>query len=233
MDKNQNFETFLLVSNKKISINVYDKRKLKDIFYDEKIINNSHEKLDLNLINFFLNQNIFKIEKLINEFVKNIYLIIESNEFFQINFSIKKIINGNIFKKNDLVHLLNEAKQDCKNTIKDKKIIHMIIENYLIDKKSFSFFPDNLRCNNAAIDIKFICLPMNYLSEIDRIFQKYQIEIKHILNLSYVESYLDKNKNLFEMASMIIDGYNQNEVVITPKKTNIKGFFESFFNYFS
>ena len=34
------------------------------------------------------------------------------------------------------------------------------------------------------------------------------------------------------MASKIIDGHNENEVIIIPKKTNIKGFFERFFNYF-
>ena len=84
-----------------------------------------------------------------------------------------------------------------------------------------------------SIDIRFICLPINYLNEIKEIFKNYQISIKHILNLTYLENYLDKPGDLFNMASKIIEGYNKNEVIIVPKKTNIKGLFERFFNYFS
>ena len=172
------------------------------------------------------------MKKLLNGFVENINLIIESDQFFQIDVSVKKNNNGYILKK-DLAHLLNEAKQNCKNTTQDKKIIHMLIESYLIDEKKFSYFPNNLKCNYICVDIRFICLPNNYIKEIEKIFKNYQIVIKNILNFKYVKGYLDKKENLFDMASKIIDGYNENEVVIIPKKTNFKGFFERFFSYFS
>ena len=232
MDNNINFETYFLISDKKFSINVYDKDNSKSIFYDEKTNNFLENELNLDLINILLDRNIFKIEKLISSFVKNINLVIESDNFFSIDISVKKNNNGTIIEKNDLVYLLNEAKQDCKNTIHDRKIIHMIIDNYLIDEKNFKYFPKDLKCNEISIDIKFICLPINYLNKIERIFKNYQIAIKHILNLEYVESYLDKREDLFNMASKIISGHNENEVIIVPKKTNIKGFFERFFNYF-
>ena len=233
MDNSHNFETYFFVSKKKIQINVYDKKNSKSIFYDEKNNDNFHSELNLELIDFFLEKNIFKIEKSIDSFIKNINLIVKSDEFLQVDISIKKNNNGDIFEKNDLVHLLNEAKQDCKNTINDKKIIHMTIDKYLIDEKEFSSFPNNLRCNYISIDIRFVCLPLNYLNKIEDIFKNYQIAIKHILNFNYVESYLDQKTDFFVMASKIIDGYNKNEVIIVPKKTNIKGFFERFFNYFS
>ena len=139
MDNNLNFETYFLISDKKFLINVYDKKNLKSIFYDEKLNHNFNGKLNSDLINIFLDENIFKIEKLINGFVKNINLIIETDEFVPIDISIKKNNSGDVLKKNFLVHLLNEVKQICKNTMEDKKIIHMIIENYLIDDKKFSF----------------------------------------------------------------------------------------------
>ena len=233
MDNNLNFETYFLISDKKFLINVYDKKNLKSIFYDEKLNHNFNGKLNSDLINIFLDENIFKIEKLINGFVKNINLIIETDEFVPIDISIKKNNSGDVLKKNFLVHLLNEVKQICKNTMEDKKIIHMIIENYLIDDKKFSSFPNNLRCNYISLDIKFICLPVNYLNVVERIFKNYQIGIKHILNSSYIKSYLDEQGDLFNMASKIIDGHNENEVVIIPKKVDIKGFFERFFNYFN
>jgi hypothetical protein len=49
-----------------------------------------------------------------------------------------------IFK--NLNYLLNEAKDHCKKTIKKKKIIHMLIDNYQIDDKNYSFLPENLKC---------------------------------------------------------------------------------------
>ncbi len=230
---NLNFETFFLISDKKFIINVYDKKNLKSIFYKEKLNNDLKNKLNLDLVNLFLDENIFKIEKLINGFIKNVNLIIESDKFFSIDISIRKNNNGNTLTKNDLIHLLNEVKQDCKGTLQDKKIIHMIIENYLIDDKKFSSFPKNLKCNYISLDIKFFCLPLNYLNMVEHIFRNYQIELKHILNYSYVKSYLDEQGDLFNMASRIIDGLNENEVVIIPKKADIKGFFERFFNYFN
>ena len=233
MDSNHNFETYFLISNKKIQINVYDKKKLKNIFFDEKNNDSFNKELNLDLINIILERNIFKIEKLISGFVKNINLIVESDKFFPIGVSIKKNNNGDILKKNDLIHLLNEVRQECKNTIQNRKIIHMIINNYLIDDKKFLFFPDNLRSNHISIDVMLDCLPISYLNKIDSIFKNYQIGVQNILNLRYVESYLDNQKELFNIASKIIDGYNENEVTIVPKKTNIKGFFERFFNYFS
>ena len=233
MDKSNNFETYFLISKKRFLINVYDKQNFKYIFFEEKINDNFCNELNLDLINVFLEKNIFKIEKLINDFIKNINLIVESDEFFPIDISIKKNNNGVILEKNDLIHLLNEAKQNCKNTIQDKKIIHMIIKKYFIDGKKFLFFPDKLRSNSISVDIKFDCLPIDYVNKIENIFKNYQIAIKRILNLSYVESYSDKEGDIVDMASKIIEGHNKNEVIIIPKKTNIKGFFERFFNYFS
>ena len=233
MDKIQNFETYFLISKKKWLINVYDKQNFKNIFFEEKIHENICNELNLDLINEFLGNTIFRIEKLINSFIENINLIVESDEFFPIDISIKKNINGEILEQKDLIHLLNEAKQNCKNTMQDKKIIHMIIKSYTIDDKKFLFFPDKLRSNFISIDINFDCLPIHYLNKIEKIFKNYQIAIKHILNFSYLESYLDKGGDIFDIASKIIEGHNKNEVIIIPKKTYIKGFFERFFNYFS
>ena len=233
MDNSTNFETYFLISNKKFLINVYDKKNSQSIYFNEKTNDNLNIELNLDLINILLKENIFKIERLINGFVKNINLIVESNEFFPVDISIKKTNYEQVLKKNDLNHLLNEAKQDCKNTLQDKKIIHMIINNYLIDDKKYFFFPDKIRSNYISLDIRLDCLPINYLNTIENIFKNYQIAVKHILNFNYVQSYIDNKEDIFIMASKIIDGYNENEVMIVPKKTNIKGFFERFFNYFS
>ena len=109
----------------------------------------------------------------------------------------------------------------------------MLIDNYYIDKKNYSSFPENLRCNFFSIDIKFICLSEIYIKEIEKILKRYQITINHILNSEYVESFLDnKDQDIFRLSMKIIDGFNENEVSINPKMPNNKGFFERFFNFF-
>ena len=68
----------------------------------------------------------------------------------------------------------------------------------------------------------------------ENILKKYQISINRILNSDYVNSFTSDGQNdLFETSMKIIDGYNENEVIIIPKLTKNKGFFERFFNFFS
>ena len=110
----------------------------------------------------------------------------------------------------------------------------MLIDNYSIDKKEYSFFPENLRCDIFSIDISFICLPNILINEIETILRKYQITINHILNAKYIERFKkDTNEDIFMISMKMIDGYNENEVLIVPKIQKNLSFFERFFNFFS
>ena len=95
-------------------------------------------------------------------------------------------------------------------------------------------FPKDSKCDFFSIDISFICLSYKYLKNLEKILKKYQISTNHILNSNYVKSFLtDKTENIFEMSIKIINGYNQNEVLIVPKERINQGFFERFFNFFN
>ena len=67
-------------------------------------------------------------------------------------------------------------------------------------------------------------IKLNFLND-------YQISIAHVLNSQYLENFLNQNEgnDIFEMSTKIVDGYNVNEVIIVPKISNNKGFFERFF----
>ena len=235
MKDNQNFETYLFLSPKKFIISVNQKKDFKRIYYKEILNNNSTDEIDLDLINYFLENNIFEIEKKIRKFIKNIYLIIDSKKFLTLQLSIKKNNYGNTINKNNLVYLLSEAKEECKKTINNSKIVHMIIDSYLIDEKYFSSFPADLKCNFFSIDLSLICLSNNFIKKIEMILNDYQISIAHVLDSQYLENFLNQNEgnDIFEMSSKIVDGYNVNEVIIVPKISNNKGFFERFFNFFN
>ena len=137
MNDKINFETFLLFSPRKIIIAVYDKKNFEKIFYKETLNKNDSIELDLDFLKKFLDQNIFEIEKYLKNFIKKTYLILESDKFLTINNSIKKNNYNSIITKDKLKPVLYEIKEECKKTVGDRKIIHMVINNYLINNEKF------------------------------------------------------------------------------------------------
>ncbi len=228
-----NFETYLFISPKKFIIIVNTEKKEK-IYEKELIFEKEIEEIDLETLDNFLNDNIFKIEKILNDFVKNIFIIIDYDAFFSVNISLKKNNYGEIITIQNLNYILNEAKDQCSNTLDDKKIIHILIDKYLIDDQIFMNLPQNLKCDYFSLDINFICLPLNYIKNLENTVSKYQISINRVISMKYLENlFLNQNINLNDMAKKVIDGYNLNEVVLTSKKTAKKTFFEKFFHFFS
>ena len=157
MDNNQNFETYLFISSKKFSISVFSEND-KKVYDNESIQDEAKDSLDLEQLDFFLYQNIFKIEKLLNKFVKKSYIILDLDVFFTFDLSIKKKKYENTIETISFNYLLNEAKYYCKETIADRKIIHMIIDNYYINNKYYPFLPINIKGDNYSVDLKYICL---------------------------------------------------------------------------
>ena len=233
MEINLDFETYLFLSPQKIVISVYDKSSIKKLYYKEIINSDRKNDFKFETIDDFLEKNIFEIEKKLKNFVKHVNLILESIEFLTIQISVKKNNYGEKVSKDNLIYLLNEAKDECKETIGDRKITHMLIDNYLIDKKNYSLLPLDQKCTSFSLDIRFICLPKNYIKDLEKILKKYQISINSIIQAEYILSFKQKNQNdLFQTAMQIIEGYNENEVLIVPKVVKNKGFFERFFNFF-
>ncbi len=233
MNEELKFDTYLFIDRKKLVICVIKKKTFEVIFKEEKLLG-ENEDSKLKILNEFLAQNILKIEKNLKNFVKDTYLILDSREFFPIEISIKKAHNGNSISQENLINPLNVLKNLCQFNFKDKKIIHMLIENYQIDGKDYSFLPENLKCKNFSLDIKFICLSKNLIEHYESILKKYHILVNQILNAEYIEQFQDlQNPNIYTTASRIISGYNNNEISLVNKTLKSKGFFEKFFDLFS
>jgi hypothetical protein len=234
VNNNINFNCYLFIEPKKIGISVNQISNFEEIYKREVVINNSINQIDFSQINIFLDDNIFKIENLLKNFVKNVNLILECNNFLTVRLSIKKDNNDEILTKKNLIYYLNEAKDQCEKTLKDNDIIHMIIEKYQIDNKDYSFFPDNLKCKNLILELKFICLEQNLIDKLRELLKKYQISIKNIVSADYSRQiFYGKNLNLYQMSQEVISGYNKNEILFVNKSSENKGFFEKFFNFFN
>ena len=229
-----NFETYLFLNKKKLVICVINKKSLETIYSEQLIFNDDYYKFNFEKINEFLEKNIFKVEKILNNFVKNIYIILDSDEFFSVKLSIKKNNNGNYINSNSLLHPLNDLKNFFQSNFDDKKIINMLVENYLIDNKNYFSLPKNLKCNFFSLDVEFICLSKNIIKDLEIVLKKYHIMISQILSASYIESFIDEDQqNIFTTASRIKSGLNENEVLLVSKTHKNKGFFEKFFDFFN
>ena len=234
MNEELKFETYLFIDSKKLIICVIEKKTFKILFKEEKLLDDHNEDSNLKKLDYFLAKNILKIEKILKNFVKDVYIILDDKEFLPIEISIKKDHNGNSISQENLINPLNVLKNLCQFSFKDKKIIHMLIENYQIDGKDYSFLPENLKCNNFSLDIKFICLSKNLIEHYESVLKRYHILVNQILNAEYIEQFQDQqNPNIYTTASRIISGYNDNEIFLVNKTQKNKGFFEKFFDLFS
>jgi len=234
MSKNLNFEAYLLVSPKKFLVSVKKKNNFENIYQQEKNFENDLEIIKLIELNDFLNENIYKAEKYLDNFIEDINLVLDCNQFFRVQLSLKMNNHGDLLKKKNLDYLLNEAKNQCRNTLRNKKIIHVIVDNYFVDNKIHKSMPQNLNCNFFSIDVSFICLPIDFLKNFELVINKYQISINRIVSYKYVrELFLNKNLDIIKMTKDTIDGYNENEVVLVAKKLKKEGFFEKFFHFFN
>ena len=234
MNEELKFETYLFIDSKKLVICVIEKKTFKILFKEEKLLDDHNEDSNLKKLDNFLAKNILKIEKILKNFVKDVYIILDDKEFLPIEISIKKDHNGNSISQENLINPLNVLKNLCQFSFKDKKIIHMLIENYQIDGKDYSFLPENLKCNNFSLDIKFICLSKNLIEHYESVLKRYHILVHQILNAEYIKQFQDQqNPNIYTTASRIISGYNNNEISLVNKTLKSKGFFEKFFDLFS
>ena len=238
MNNENSFETFLYIGKKKISILIW-KNDTKDKLYEnEFILKNDSINSELSQLEKFLSSNILQIEKYLKRFIKKIILIIDHEEPFKIKLSLKKKNYGNFLNDKSLGLLLKDARSQIKENYDNKVIAHMIIDKYLVDENSFTSLPDNVKFDNLSLEINFVCYSKDLFNELKKELGKYHIEIKQILSASYIRDYFrndekDKKMDIFSMCQKIIDGHNNNEILLVRKTRKNQGFFEKFFNFFS
>ena len=234
MSENSNFESYLFVSPKKFIILINESLNHKEIYKKEFIVSNNLRQINYESLDAFLRSNILDIEKKIKNFINKFHLIIESDNFFIIHISTKKKNNKSYLNNNELIYSLNQIKDSCKKTLEDKKIIHMIIEKFIIDNNEYSHLPENLKCDNFSLNVKFITLSENSIKTLENILKKYQISIDRIISADYVNQLFAQDEhNFFQSTKKIIDGCNENEIQFVSKNQVNKGFFEKFFDFFS
>ena len=234
MENDLNFEVFLFFSPKKIILSVNQKTDFKLIFKNELIFENKSTHLNFERLNFFLNENVFKVEKILGNFIEKINIIIETRDFLDLQISMKNNDHNEHIDSNVILYLIKSARYQCEKTIQNNRIVHILIDSYLIDNVHHTELPLNQKCKNFSLDISFICLPDELIKNIEKTLKRFQISVNRILSASYIDRFVDDREiNFFKMTSKIIDGHNKNEVKLVGKTMKNKGFFEKFFNLFN
>ena len=230
----ENLETYLYISSSTLRIYLYEKKKFLNLYEEELNFINKTENLNFEILSKFLDDNIFKIEKLIGRFITNIYLVIENKKIFNARFCIKKKNYDKIISKKYLENTLTEAKDLFKENYQDKKILHILVNNYSINGKNYSYFSENLQGDELFLELQFIYISNSFSLLFEKVLEKFQIRIIQYLDGYYIKNFFeDDDIHLTEMISKIKDGYNENEIRLVPKNKKKSGFFESFFQLFS
>ena len=233
MIEESNLKTYLNISPNKFGIYLFDLKNLDYLYKKEIQIKNNFSSVDFNNLSKFLEDNVFEIEKLIGQFLNNIYLIIKTTEISEIKIGIKKKNYDEIINKNFLETLLVDAKDLFKESYQSRKIIHMIVNRYLVDGVPYETFNYNLKGNDFCVELQFNTISKKNVFEINKILEKYQIKIIKYIDEDYIGVYFkDNDLKLCEMAHNIENGCNDNEVNLIPKNPKKKGFFEKFFQLF-
>ena len=233
MIEETDFETYLYLSNNKFEIILFDKKHIKNLFQETITFENDFNFLEFTDLTKFLDKNVFKIERLIGTFIKNIFLIIDNEDNFIINLSNKKKIENKVNKeslKNTLVELKNLINENYKN----RTIIHILFNNQLVCDNIATSLIENENINSQCLEVSFITISNDLIINLNKVLQEYQIKISKFIDGKYVKDYFKDDELELSLAThKLINGFNNNEVIIVPKIRENHGFFERFFKIFS
>lgn len=232
----KNFYIYLEFSHTELNIAAFNKINNKLEYSNQKLYKSyfNNNELNFDILQNFVEENILEVEKAIGEFVKDIYLMIETPQSTSINLSVLKNNEGNKITKQDVMYLIQDAKQQILKSNSAIEIIHIITENYNLDDMNHNFLPLDINCKKFSIDIKFICFPKDLLRNFEQLFLKQQIFINKFICSNYVKTFNSKNneKHICEKGKEIVEGINKQEVVSIPKIIEKTGFFERLFHFF-
>ena len=234
-----------MIKNNKIFV-FLEFKNLKIIFtacnsnYENKYSNSitldfsSREGLE-NLSNI-IRDNIIKIEKKIGEFVNEINIILDLNKSINIKLNIFKKKENLEVTHEDIKYLIQDARQQIIEQNKNLTILHIVLENFYINKTKKNEISKNFSAEDFSIILNFICYPSEDILNFKNLLKKNQIKVNKFICSKYLESVLEKDLpeelQISRAGIKTIMGMNENEVQMVPKTNKKYPFFERLFKFF-
>jgi len=206
---NKRFQTVIDCGISKIRAGIFNKEDKDNPFFIE-----SNFYTDETNLKFEIQKIITSLEKVANEYIDNIDLMIDSSKMISVAISVSKKIEELKFKQEDILFLVQEAKQQILQYYSNYNIAHIIINNYKIDNVDYSELPDKIDCQFISLDIVFICLPSKLTRSFKNIFSESNISINQIVCSSYAKSINYKNNlDLQGEVSFIDIGFKKTSII--------------------
>ena len=216
----QRFFSIFDLGSSKIRIGVFDdalpnSKVCREILYQSENIEyqNQFEKKKNTISKLILN-----IEKETDQHLKNSSVMIDNKSIFSVDISLKKKLDKISINESLEKNLIQEAKTLIEKNYFNFKIIHILINEYLIDGEKFNEIPGEKKIDELVIEFKFILIPDFIIKDLREIFKTNQISISNILVSSYIKS-LDyiKNFNKYEIKVFIDIGFDKTAFIIFKK----------------
>ncbi len=205
----ENFQTFFDCGFSKIRAGTFNTNNKDKVFYADSEFFTDQSNLELKI-----QKIVTSLEKDSREYINNVTLMIDSRKMLSVGISLFKKFDGSKLKQENIQFLVQEAKQQILKYYTNHNIAHIIINNYKIDGKDYSYLPDEIKCGFISLDILFICLPSDLVLHFKNIFLKSNILIDQIFCSSHVKSInYKKNLDLIGKVSFIDIGFNRTSII--------------------
>ena len=213
-------------------------------YFSSEDDNSSHQKkylmpdilddnLNLTILTKFILEKVKDFEKDVGSFIEKVNVVTDAKND-QFSLSLKNKYNSNRIKETDVVRLISDAKQLIMRNNKNCLILHILVDQYIIDGKEYYEFPENLDYKEFIVDVSFITINNSTVKMLNRILKDCNIEVIKIISHQYSSRFADKkDSSPCISAKKVVEGINPLEVKVHNLKTKTQGLFEKIFNFFS
>ena len=191
------------------------------------------DNLNLTILTKFILEKVKDFEKDVGSFMEEVNVITDA-KYNKFSLSLKSKHSSNQIKETDIVRLISDAKQLVMRNNKNCHILHVLVDQYIIDGKKYFEFPENLDYKEFIVDLSFITINNSTVKMLNRILKECNIEVKKIISHQYSSNFAEKiDISPCIAGKKVIDGINPSEVMTHNLYTKKQGLFEKMFNFFS
>ena len=149
------------------------------------------DNLNLTILTKFILEKVKDFEKDVGNFIEKVNVITDA-KYNQFSLSLKNKHNSNKIKETDVIRLISDAKQLIIRNNKNCFILHILVDQYIIDGKEYFEFPENLDYKELILDVSFITINNSTFKMLNRILRDCNIEVKKIISYQYSSRFADK-----------------------------------------
>ena len=206
----ENYISIIDFGSSKIRFSVFDSN------LSEKFLESSNAILESDYSNHFkkINHIVKLAEKKISSHIQDIILTIDPNDLFTVAISIEKKQDEKSELSKIYANALLELDQLIQLHYNSYKIIHVLLDECIIDEKIYVDLPkDKDQINNIKFNFKIICFNKKNLDYLLNLFKKNNLNVKCVFCTSYVKSLYYSNKFNIDNTSFLDIGWGRTTIV--------------------